>query len=50
MGSLHQDPRGRSPYWYGAFTHADGTRSFKSTKKVKRKEAEAVLAGVAKGG
>jgi hypothetical protein len=45
MASLHKDPRGRSPYWYCAFTHADGTRSFKSTKKVKRKEAEAVCDG-----
>lgn len=45
MSSLHKDPRGKSPYWYCAFTHADGTRSFKSTKKVNRKEAEAVCSG-----
>jgi hypothetical protein len=45
MASLHKDPRGRSPFWYCAFTHADGTRSFKSTKKTKRKEAEAVCDG-----
>src|SRR5258708_6877858 len=45
MASLHKDPRGRSPYWYCAFTHSDGTRSFKSTKKIRRQEAEAVCAG-----
>jgi len=45
MASLHKDPRGRFPYWYCAFTHADSTRSFKSTKKTKRKEAEAVCDG-----
>ncbi len=45
MASLHKDPRGKSPYWYCAFTHGDGTRSFKSTKKVNRKEAEAVCTG-----
>ena len=39
MGSLHKDPRGRSPYWYCAFMLPDGRRTFRSTKKKDRKEA-----------
>jgi len=45
MASLHKDPRGKSPFWYCAFTHPDGTRAFKSTKKTNRKEAEEVSRG-----
>lgn len=45
MASLHKDPRGKSPFWYCAFTHADGRRAFKSTKKTNRKEAEEVCRG-----
>ena len=45
MASLHKDPRGRSPYWYCAYTLASGRRCFKSTKKVNRKEAQEVCRG-----
>ncbi|MHB8521846.1 MAG: tyrosine-type recombinase/integrase [Limisphaerales bacterium] len=45
MASLHRDSRGKSPFWYCAFTQADGTRCFKSTKKTKRKDAEEVARG-----
>jgi integrase len=48
VASLHRDPRGRSPYWYCAYTLANGRRCFKSTKKVKRKEAQEVCRGWAK--
>jgi integrase len=33
MSSLHKDPRGRSPYWYVAYTGGTGVRCFKSTKE-----------------
>ena len=39
MASIHRDPNGRSPFWYGAFRGADGTRKFKSTKLTDRKKA-----------
>ncbi|MEO7168119.1 MAG: hypothetical protein ABI016_13950, partial [Chthoniobacterales bacterium] len=39
MASLHRDPLGRSPYWYTAFTLADGRRTFRSTKERDRKKA-----------
>lgn len=39
MASLHKDPRNRSPYWYCAFTGADGRRVFKSTKLKDRSSA-----------
>lgn len=39
MASLHKDPRGHSPFWYAAFTLADGRRAFRSTKSRDRKEA-----------
>src|SRR5580765_4914597 len=45
MASLHRDPRGKSPFFYCAFTHVDGTRAFKSTKRTKRKEASEVARG-----
>ncbi len=45
MASLHKDPRGKSPFWYCAFTHPDGKRAFKSTKKINRKEAVEVCRG-----
>jgi hypothetical protein len=48
VASLHKDPRGRSPYWYCAYTLASGRRCFKSTKQVKRKEAQEVCRGWAK--
>lgn len=39
MASLHKDPRGKSPYWYCAFTLPDGRRAFRSTKHRERKQA-----------
>lgn len=45
MASLHRDLRGKSPFWYCAYTEANGTRRFKSTKETKRKSALAVAMG-----
>jgi integrase len=45
MASLHRDPRGKSPFWYCAFTDANGIRRFKSTKQSHRKQAEATANG-----
>ncbi len=45
MASLHRDPRGKSPFWYCAFTNADGKRCFKSTKETKHQKALAVAQG-----
>jgi integrase len=39
MASLHKDPRGKSPFWYCAFTLPDGRRTFRSTKIIDRKQA-----------
>lgn len=39
MASLHKDPRGRSPFWFCAFTLPDGRRTFRSTKRADRKQA-----------
>ena len=39
MASLHKDPRGKSPFWYCAFTLPDGRRAFRSTKQTERKLA-----------
>src|SRR5258707_121568 len=41
MASLHKDPRGRSPYWYAAFS-SNGQRLFRSTKLKNRTQAERV--------
>lgn len=45
MASLHRDPRGKSPFWYCAFTDGDGSRHFKSTKETSHKKAQAVANG-----
>lgn len=45
MSSLHKDPRDKSPYWYCAFTNADGKRSFKSTKSTDHKKADEICRG-----
>jgi integrase len=39
MASIHKDPRGKSPFWYCAFTLPDGRRTFRSTKLTQRKQA-----------
>ncbi|PTX96085.1 hypothetical protein DB345_09805 [Spartobacteria bacterium LR76] len=39
MASLHKDPRGRSPFYYGAYRLADGTRRFRSTRMKRKSEA-----------
>lgn len=39
MASLHKDPRGKSPYWYCAYTMPNGKRCFKSTKEKNRDKA-----------
>ncbi len=45
MASLHKDPRGKSPFFYGAFLNADGRRSFKSTKQRDRDKALEICRG-----
>lgn len=39
MASIHRDAKGRSPYWYAAYTLPDGTRRAKSTKLTERTKA-----------
>ncbi len=39
MASLHKDPRGKSPFWYCAFTLPNGSRTFRSTKERDRRKA-----------
>src|SRR4029453_1659275 len=39
MASIHKDPRGKSPFYYCAFTLPNGKRSFKSTKLTDRNAA-----------
>ena len=39
MASIHKDPRGKSPFWYCAFSGADTRRMFRSTKTSDRKTA-----------
>jgi integrase len=41
MASIHKDPRGKSPYWYCAYTLPNGKRVFRSTKCRDKKEAKA---------
>jgi integrase len=41
MASIHKDPCGRSPFWYCAYRLPNGKRTFRSTKLVDRKAAEA---------
>ena len=42
MASLHKDPRGKSPFWYVAYTAPDGRRAFKSTGQRDRKKAQEI--------
>jgi hypothetical protein len=39
MASIHKDPRGKSPFFYCAFTLPNGKRCFKSTKLTDRSAA-----------
>lgn len=39
MASIHKDPRGKSPFWYCAYTLPNGKRRFKSTKQTERQKA-----------
>ena len=39
MASIHKDPRGKSPFFYCAFTLPNGKRCFKSTKLTNRSAA-----------
>ena len=41
MASIHKDPRGKSPFWYCAYTLPNGKRVFRSTKCTDKKEARA---------
>jgi hypothetical protein len=45
MGTLVKDARGRSPYWYCAYTTADKRRLKKSTKETDRRKAKIVCEG-----
>jgi integrase len=45
MASLHQDYRGKTPYWIAAYTDEFGKRRKRSTKKTNREKAEKVLNG-----
>jgi integrase len=51
MGSVHQDARGRSKFWYGAYTTAAGQRRMVSTKieigKTKKEKSESREAALA---
>ena len=40
MASIHKDPRGKSPFWYCAFTLPGGRRAFRSTKERDRRRAQ----------
>jgi integrase len=42
MASIHKDPRGKSPFWFAAFTGGDGRRMFRSTKETNRAIAQKV--------
>lgn len=45
MPSLHKDPKGRSPFFYCAYSLPNGKRKFRSTKKTKENEAWKVCNG-----
>src|SRR5215472_6234910 len=46
MASLHKDPRGKSPFWYCAYTLPNGKRVFRSTKQTDYAKAEEFRRGV----
>jgi len=46
MASIHKDPRGKSPFWYCAYTLPNGRRAFKSTKLTDRDKAQEFCRGL----
>jgi hypothetical protein len=48
MGSIHKDPRGKSPFWYACFTLPNGRRTTRSTKHTDKRKAQAVCAALEK--
>ena len=42
MSSIHKDPRGKSPFWYCAFTGADGRRMLRTTRERDRTAARKI--------
>jgi integrase len=42
VASVHKDPRGRSSYFYAAYTLPNGKRGFKSTKEKNGKKAQRI--------
>jgi hypothetical protein len=46
MASLHRDPRGKSPFWYCAYTLPNGKRVFRSTKQTDHTKAEEFRRGI----
>jgi integrase len=48
MASLHKDPRGKSPFWYCAYTLPDGRRTLRSTKQRDRKKAAEICRALEK--
>ena len=42
MASIHKHPRGKSRFWYCAFTGGDGRRLFRSTKESDRTKARKI--------
>ena len=42
MASVHKHPRGKSRFWYCAFTGGDGRRLFRSTKETDRTKARKI--------
>lgn len=46
MATLVKDARGRSPFWYCAYSTADGRRLKKSTKETDRRKAKIICEGL----
>src|SRR5437879_913162 len=42
MGSVHKDPRGKSPFWFASITLPNGKRTTRSTKLTDKRKAQAV--------
>jgi hypothetical protein len=50
VASVHRHPRGKSRYWYCAFTGGDGRRLFRSTKEIDRTKARKICDAWAQAG